>query len=473
MGFNKRTLTVALGIAVLILAVVQIVSMLGARLEVGDTFAPYSTLRADPLGMMALYNALDSLPHHDSLRFVRPIEELPDGAGYTLIIAGAPLGMDPPGILDAVDRFVYTGGRAVIAFHPLDEGYALRSLRRNIRLRDRAREAREKRDNPDEDATPAEETSEEVPAEESAPADETLEDESPPEDMAGPGSNDAKNTGGDDTGDDAEDDDGDTEDLRRLPPGALEAEDISERWKFDYGFEIPSGDPEATRHDGAPPLEDTLRVRTGLYFQTDNDAWTPVFVRDGAEEDENPFTVVMTRKQGAGSIVLCSDSYFLSNEALRNDRAPKTLDWLMGENTTLLFSETHLGNGQRDRIMTLVRRYRLHGVLAGLALIGGLFLWRNMTTLIPRRERALAAQTEIERTQHAGLDNLLVRFVPPAAIIATGVREWRHHFAKTPKGGAVLRAYEAMDDTADTPKDKETIVTMYNRLVQAARQRKS
>ncbi len=467
MGFNKRQLTIALGGAALVLAVAQCVSMLGSRIETGDMFADYSTLRADPMGMMALYNALDALPQYDTLQYVRPFEELPNGRDTTLVIAGAGLGMDPLPILESLEGFIATGGRAVVAFHPLDNDYMLREFRRSIRARDRARERKEARKSSDQNDgkedldTPVSESEDEDPADDDTAAE-------PGEEGSAEGDVDAASADNEAKEEKAEEDE---EALDALMPVDPDDEDISERWGFDYGFEMPLSDAITTRSDDTLPVEEQLRLRSALYFKDLDDSWTPIYVRPDGDEESSPYATVIEKKLGLGTIVVCSDAYFMSNEALRKDRVPQLIQWAMGKNRTLLFSEVHLGNGQQDRIMTLVRRYRLHGVLGGLVLIGFLFIWKNATTLLPRRERMLAARATEERSQQVGLDNLLTRFVSPPSLLATCVQEWRQHVTKKPGTEAVEALYQATRETGKTTNDKDDIVTMYNEIVQKVQRR--
>jgi hypothetical protein len=227
----------------------------------------------------------------------------------------------------------------------------------------------------------------------------------------------------------------------------------------------------AERTDPTLPVEASLRIRTGLYFTTEGSDWQVLYERPGGPEDDGPVAVVMTRPVGAGTLVLCSDTYFLSNEALRSDRAPAAIAYLLGDGATVLFSETHLGNGQRDRIMTLVRRYRLHGVLAGFFLLGLLFLWRNATTLLPRRDQTARAETESEQSQHRGLEALLTRFVPQSAVLDHCVEAWQGQFGNTQRAAAVAKASEPLRNASAPPKDEATIVALYNQIASAAAQR--
>ncbi len=470
MGSRRRHVTIVFAAIVIVVAVIQVASLMGARIEQGDVFAEYSTMRADPLGMMAVFNALNALPQYEALQYVRPFEELPDGKGTTLVIAGAGLGMDPQPILESLEHFVSTGGRAVITFSPLEDDFSLDMLRRSMRARDRALA---RKANPDGDDTLEEEDEkdEEVEAEGSALGDEV------------PEANEERGTAGDgestegtvDAGEETEE----SEDLSEeddesfpLSPADLKSQDISERWDFDYGFEVPLSGTVASRVDENLPVEANQRLFTGLYFLPDTAHWTTVYLRPGGDEEEPGRATVMERYFGEGTVVLCSDAYFLSNEALRNDRSPGLIQWVMGSNPTLLFSEVHLGNGQKDRIMTLVRRYRLHGVLAGLLLIGILFIWKNATTLIPRRERLLAAQAVADQSQGAGINHLLSRFVAPDALLPLCVQEWRTHFGNSPAAPAVEKALQSQEAAPLSRKDEATIVARYNQIAQEVQHRK-
>ncbi len=473
MSSRRRHLTIGLAGIVVAVALTQVVSLMGARLEQGDVFAEYSTMRADPLGMMAVYNALDALPQYETLQYVRPFEELPEGKETTLVIAGAGLGMDPKPILESLEHFVSTGGRAVITFSPLEDDFALDMLRRSMRARDRAlaRKAGKGEDETQEAKDDEGETAEEDTAEIASGTDEGEEAPESDEDTD-------STAAGETTGNTSKAEDNNAskseEDTERFPlsPADLKSQDISERWDFDYGFELPLRGTVASRTDAALPVETNQRLFSGLYFESDSGDWTNVYIRPGGNADAPERATVMERSFGAGTVVLCSDAYFLSNEAMRNDRSPGLIQWVMGTNPTLLFSEVHLGNGQKDRIMTLVRRYRLHGVLAGILLIGGLFIWKNGTTLLPRRERMLADQSVVDRSQGAGMNHLLSRFVAPAALLPLCVKEWRVHFGNSPAAPAVEKTLQSQENASLSTKDEATIVARYNQIAQEIQHRK-
>jgi hypothetical protein len=68
--------------------------------------------------------------------------------------------------------------------------------------------------------------------------------------------------------------------------------------------------------------------------------------------------VVVERQVGRGTIVMASDSYFLSNEALQRDRHADLLAWLVGSGTQVVFDEAHLGIVEKPGVATLMRKYR-------------------------------------------------------------------------------------------------------------------
>ena len=384
-------------------------------------------------------------------------------------------------VLDSVDDFVRTGGRIVVAFVPMDDDFELEALRRLKRDRDRAKariangeSLSEKDDEVEGDsAEPEEETATPASETEATHANDEAQDAPPAtiESEVGADSDEAPVTESAEDTDSAEnkaEDDDDEEPIYGIGPAELKSQDISERWDFDYGFDMAE---ETTSVATDLPLEAEMRLRSGLFFQVDNDVWTAIYARSDTEEGKPSRTTIIERRLGEGTIVLCSDSYFLSNEALRRDRSPALIQWVVGDNPTLLFSEVHLGNGQRDRIMTLVRRYRLHGLMLGLALIAALFIWRNTSTLLPRRERLTSDQLETEKSLQGGLENLLIRFVPPTSLVSLCVKEWRQHFGNGPHTAAVNELFVANSETGKTSKDENNIVAIYNQISREVRKR--
>lgn len=462
MTVNRKRITLAFGLFAVVLFVALTVGIFRLRAASGDLYAPYSTFRADPLGTMAVYEALGAIDGLQVSRYLRPFEELPDGRDTAIVIAGAALSPDPVDVLEAVETFAQQGGRVIIAFHPLQDRQLITALNDVLEARDA--DADRAPGEPDAATESPDEDPETVPAEghedDEAPA---ITDPDVAQEPAVGSNTDAP-----------KDQNQETQDTDGTPAPGTDADkdfmDISERWSFSYGYEDPGDGFQTVAVDGASTPDNAVTWLSGLYFEKLDPQWTPHYIRAGGSAD-SPWVTVMERALGDGSIVLCSDAYFFSNEALRTHRASALLTWLTAAHPNVLFSEVHLGTEQRDRIMTLVRRYRLHGLFAGLILLGLLFVWKNATTLIPRTERGAARagqpSTALDRSHLDGLDNLLARFVPADRLPDTCMDEWLHHFHNHPKAAALRETLRngARGRTA------EEVVAAYNRLAAELRNR--
>ncbi len=358
------------------------------RFQAGDIHPLYSTLRADPLGAKALHDSLGRLPSIEVSRNFRPLEKIRDAPDTTLYLLGAGASgasatlspvwwwSDLREVTNPRMRAAVANGlRVVVTFLPsteFAESKAAAKQRQN-KIRELIRRG---------DATPT-----------PTPA------ESPTE----------KKT-------DAE----------------KEEERTIEAREKDWGFVIarlerkalqPGAEARAFARPGAP-VEPAISWHTTLHFEKLDPAWQVIYEFQGQP-------VVIERHLGSGSIVLSTDSYFAGNEALRTERHSRLLAWLQGGQPRALFDETHLGVTENPGIATLARRYRLHGVIAGLLLVAALFVWKNMAPFVPPHAEPDAARTAIVsgRDSAAGFINLLRRSIPPRDVLRVSWQEWRKSFA--------------------------------------------
>ncbi len=196
----------------------------------------------------------------------------------------------------------------------------------------------------------------------------------------------------------------------------------------------------------ALPAELTWHGRTS--FET-RAGWSVLYTSSG-------YPVLVERRIGAGSIVLLSDSYPASNEAVVKERRSALLSYLTGSSRRVVFDETHLGVLESEGVASLGRRYRLTPFLASLLVLAGLFVWKNATSLLPRGDaRAARGDAVSGRDSFSGLVGLLTRGLAPKELPGALVDEW----ARTAAGGRSLepRMREAAASAPDA-------VTAYGKL---------
>lgn len=394
-----------------------IVELFKLRMTHGDVFPPYSTLRGDPLGTKVLLDSLNAIPGLNALRNYRPLVRLKPTGPITLVYAGIRYeSYWEDKELSHFDELVSSGSRAVFAFAP-----------------ERAR-------------TPAEERSRRERKEEAKKAEE---EEKKKKEQPG-----KKETP--------------EEKKRRLRAVLLEKkgtafEEVAAKWGFK--FQIPhrvreEHPPEldVTAEKAGAALERSLPWNSELYFEDLKPEWKTLYSMNGRP-------VVIERTWGAGSIVLAADSYFLSNEGLFGKRRPpKLLAHLIGSPRTIVFDEEHLGVTEQSGISTLARKYQLHGLIGGLALIAALFLWQNMVRFVPPQPQALEAASLVAgRGSSEGFLALLRRSVPASDLLSTCLAEWRRAFANDAR---ILERVNAVAP-AQPPRKSAEIVAVYSALAQA------
>jgi hypothetical protein len=181
----------------------------------------------------------------------------------------------------------------------------------------------------------------------------------------------------------------------------------------------------AERRDGS--CEPSIAWRSLAFFDKLRAGWRVLYECEGKP-------VMIEKQVGAGSIVLCSDSYFLSNEALRNHRAPAVLAWLAGGRTRIIFDELHHGVAENPGIASLARKYRLQAFCGVLLVIAGLFVWKNAVPLVPAdASRAEHSDVLTGEDSFAGFVNLLRRNIAPRDLVGACWGAWQQSFSHQPR----------------------------------------
>lgn len=381
--------------AVVILAILNLFEM---RFERGDIYSPYSSLRADPLGVSVLFEAWDRLPGCRSVRYYEAEFDSNEREPAALLVLGA-----TPGLLLSVgdrefanmDRFISNGGRLIVGFAP------------------------EKTDDP----TP-------IPKKD-------------------PGLRQKKSV----------------KPLKRASvPDKAEKKKASISLETRWGYRVEHR-PLAMKDDETPVLltavptteavglVDSLAVRTSLYFSDLTNSWSVLY-----QSRQQP--VLIERPWGKGRIILLADSFWLSNEAMRKERNSPLITHLLGDSRVAIFDEAHLGMVASHGTAELMRKYRLHGLFAGLAVLAIGYIWRSSMSLVPPWEESVAEGGLVVagRDSGAAFSNLLRRGVPFSTLIETCVGEWRKTSrapgvpsSQIARVDAVLREHQSLSPSQRRP----------------------
>ena len=372
-----------------------IYGVLVLRIQAGGGYAPYSSFRTDPLGTRALHDALAQIPGIQAARHQDQYTRLKGGDGDTLFILGLEEWVLERDDAQALEIFMSQGGRVVTAFH----GHTKMPY-----IMEKAE--KDKKDGKDKKKTDEKAKPEKSPEAKSIPGEEHRDSPVFPPGIPTADKPGEKRADG------------------RDPDKDHPWQSLEERWGFQFAYTGES--LESLNADVAgerPEFPIHVPWRSALWFKDAKPGWRPVY-----SVGDHP--VVLERDFGRGQLILLSDSYLFSNEALRRDRQSAFLLGMAGKDRhRIIFDEAHLGSIKQEGVMTLARRYRLTGfLLAGLAVVG-LYLWRNVTSLAPRRPDERDGEgSQAGLGAGAALTSLLRRSVAPASLPQTCWREWLRSF---------------------------------------------
>lgn len=420
------------------------------RFALGDVYPPYSSLRNDPLGTRILFESLEELPGFQVERNYKSLPRQQDQGPAVLFLAGAhPFEFHtmPRSLLRSLNRFMSNGGRLVLCFSPVWYHSVKESKEDLDGESDEAKagDADKKADEKEDDSKPGDEVAKEKPEKNKAAAKRKEEAEA---------------------------------------WWKRHYASVTNAWGVDFGYVKLAVQPEREEEENPfmeratrSALEDRaiedgtvvanpsgISWHTTLIFTNLAPSWHVLFRRAGQP-------VVVERPFGRGSLVLSSDSYFASNEALVRERHTGLLAHLFGGHTRVVFDESHFGIQQQPGIMGLANKYRLQGAVLGLVLLAFLFVWRNATSLVPAVDPAddPADQETVSGEQAGeGFVRLLRRNIPAGDLPAICLREWE---ATRPPGrgkreAAAQRMRDIAADEAARPSKEKNPVAAYRAMSQ-------
>lgn len=341
------------------------------RLETGDSFPEYSTYRADPKGLKALYDSLQATEVVGVARRLQSSKILPSGEARALVLAG--VDADQLSVSDEdsqlFDHWLATGGRLIIALRP----------ERN------------------------------------------------------------RNSGSD-SGESAKLETGETP--------AISWRNLVRQW----GVEIVPLNGFNPTSVNSLQFGQISRWFGSNYFDHLAPEWKVVAIQGNR-------AVIVERPFARGSLVLLSDSYPLSNEALAVDRNTGFLLWLVSGCRGVLFEETHLGLSERPGIMTLALRYGLQGTLVSIVAILLLFVWKSQYTLLPRIRTEHGIPGVRGYSSEQAFLNLLRRTIPQKELLGVCIENFLKTARLTPAQLAGLARFRSESNEAKPD------VERYNRLM--------
>ncbi|MCX8157537.1 MAG: DUF4350 domain-containing protein [Verrucomicrobiae bacterium] len=367
----------------------------------GDLYPPYSSLRPDPMGIKALYLALEDL-NLPVRRNFRPWRWLTPEPQTTWLFAGVnrlQFEQDWPQDHPSLEALARHGGRLIIAFQGelSPPTFLMPRLRRNL--------------------------------------------------------------------------------TQRQPLFADDHRPLEDLWQFNFSHQpLPQQDgstyqpASAHRVDAPSDWPATLAWRSALCFTNVGPAWRVLYAV-GSQP------VLMERKLGAGTIVLMSDSFHLSNEALRFHRASPLLSWLVGQPAAVIFDEAHLGVVEAPTMGSLLRQYRLQGFAAVALLLALLYLWQNSFPLAPLPATSARAGTPhvLGRDTTLGLINLLRRGLPPRRLLRVCLEHWKDSAGRRAAPAITQAMEQRVAEFEQTPARLAQPLQVYlelSRLAEAQRRRR-
>jgi len=387
------------------------------RFDIGDVYPPYSSFRADPLGAMAFCESLERMSGLTVRRDLSVANQMPDGKATSYLHLGAHprewRSLDED-VIKEIEGFVTSGGRLAITFFP--------------------ETAEPYRFFPDSDDP-----------DQAGPGKRTAHRKTEPEKPAREKSKRRQEA--------------DKRLLRRTS--------LKDRWGLEFGYvrldsrKAADFQSAIAENQTALPLPDTLDWHSATVFTNVPASWQIIYSRG-----TNP--VVIQRKFGAGTMVIASDSYFLSNEALRKDRHPDLLSWWVGPAKRVVFDEAHFGIVETEGVAVLLRKYRLHGLAAGLILLAGLFIWKNSASFVPPYEAARNQDYVAGKEAAAGFVNLLRRNVPERDVLKVCFTEWKNSRPQAVKlaPAKLAQAEAALEASYACPPRKHDPATTYREICQ-------
>ena len=364
------------------------------RFEAGDVYPPYSSLRSDPLGSRAFYSSLEKVNSARVSRNYMPLQGFEFEQQTCFFYVGTAASgsqVISAELFKIFERLTNKGGRLILSFLPVEKKPANWRMQKSFVPQE---DLKDKDEKPPGDAPKDSENPAKHPQANSATSNDDHQPQTPP--------------------------------VHYFPDKSGNSVSLKDQWGLTVAFAerasnkaVLSGDDLTSARVKSLPR--TISWHTALYFDELEDSWQKIYTADGRP-------VMIERPFGRGSLVLSTDSFFLSNEALRSERHSELLVWLLGDSANIVFDETHFGILRHPGVMDLIQRHRFHWFILAVAVLAILFIWKNSVSFIPplKKTRSQSVKNVIsDRDSTQGLISLLHRNIPTRRLLQTCAEEWQ------------------------------------------------
>ena len=380
-------------------------ALFALRFERGDTYAPYSSYRANPTGCKVLYESLNSMGGIQAERLLRPINEVVDVTDTVMLLTNVSK-INNLTDLAGFESYLRRGGNVVIFTAPL-------KMKTNTDFMGR------KIDQPKNKTKSAVEQSNSE-----KPLNREKDKASGPNGKKGDYS----------------------------PPTALEkllSRINHKQRKYPHRMPIV-GQPDEQLKSLIMP---EIAIYSHGYLTFVEECWQKLY-------SSRKHTMMITAKYGRGTVIISAASYFISNEAMLKNPPVKLLSWLIGDRHRIIFNELIHGQANQHNIAWLVSKYRLSILLFNLLLVVVLYIWKSFfSTANYRQEEYQDGSSQLSST--FGLAKLLRKNISPGNLLTTCLAEWRKDRVMAVGKQSDAELLEATD-----PKGRQLKID-YNNIVEA------
>jgi hypothetical protein len=350
------------------------------RFERGDTYAPYSSFRADPTGCKVLYESLDSLNGVEAERLLRPIAEIEDVSETVMLITNVD-DIDDLSSIDGLDSYLQRGGNVLVfcAQVKMQKVRNFGEMTGNNKWKRKFSSEEHTEQGQEEEKSSGSKTA--VKRDKSCCGTKHKSDEEA-----------ECRSGG----------------LEKL----LNTINL-ERRKYPHRM------PIAAQVDAsmAVVLLPGMEIYSHGYLKFADDRWQQLY-----SARKQPMMV--KAEYGGGTLVISAASYFIANEVMLGTPPVELFSWLIGNRRRVIFNELVHGHSNRHNIAWLVGRYRLPILLFNLLLAMVLFVWRSFFSSVNFQQKQYQSGTG-QFSATAGLAKLLRKNISPGELLPNCLQEWR------------------------------------------------